>query len=92
MASLDVAVAAMALVTVPVSDAQLRVLGALLRFHADTGAVGSPTLDELAWLAGRSRSTVYEHLHALRRAGLVDWEPGRRGTLRALVESVNVCS
>lgn len=70
---------------VDVTDAQLRVLGALLRFHVDTGAVGAPTLDELAWLAGRSRSTVYEHLHALRRAGLVDWEPGRRGTLRALV-------
>lgn len=77
---------------VDVTDAQLRVLGALLRFHADTDAAGAPTLDELAWLAGRSRSTVYEHLHALRRAGLVDWEPGRRGTLRALVEPANVCS
>ena len=49
---------------VDVTDAQLRVLGALLRFHADTDAAGAPTLDELAWLAGRSRSTVYEHLGA----------------------------
>lgn len=71
----------MALVIVEVSDPQLRVLGALLAFDG----AGPPTLDELADACGRHRSTVYEHLHALRRAGLVAWEPGRRGTLRALV-------
>lgn len=82
-----------ALSVVDVSDAQLRVLWALLSFPQLTDAAGPPTLDELAELCGlASRSTVHEHLHALRRAGLVDWEPGRRGTLRALAVPVNVHS
>lgn len=77
----------MALSDVPVTDADLRVLLALLVFDG----TGSPTLDELAGMVGlRSRSTVHGHLHALRRAGLVDWEPGRRATLRALVVPVVV--
>lgn len=74
-----------ALSAVGVTDAQLRVLLGLLQFDWAADAAGAPTLDELAELCGRSRSTVYGHLHALRRAGLVAWEPGRRGTLRALV-------
>jgi Mn-dependent DtxR family transcriptional regulator len=32
------------------------------------------------------RLVVSRRLHALKDAGLVDWEPERRGTLRALVE------
>jgi SOS-response transcriptional repressor LexA len=46
----------------------------------------APTLRELGAAAGvRSTATTHDHLLALRRRGLVDWEDGKKGTLRALV-------
>lgn len=71
----------MSLQRVGASDAELRVLLALLAWRGP-----GPTLDELAEVLGlASRSTVHQHVIALRRYGLVTWEPGKRGTLRALV-------
>jgi predicted transcriptional regulator len=41
-----------------------------------------------------AHSTVVYHLHALEQLGLIGWEHGKRGTLRALVtyEPVGVAS
>ena len=51
---------------------------------------GSASVREVALVAGqRSAGMVHAHLVKLRRAGLVDWEPGKIGTLRPLVELVD---
>jgi DNA-binding transcriptional ArsR family regulator len=47
-----------------------------------------PTIRGVAERASLSPSVVYHHLGRLRMHGLVTWERGKRGTLRALVEEV----
>lgn len=47
-----------------------------------------PTVRGTARRTSLSVSTVHGHLIALRDAGLVTWEDGTRGTLRALVAPV----
>lgn len=45
---------------------------------------GARSVAEVATLAGvRSTETAHRHLCRLREEGLVDWEPGKAGTLRA---------
>ncbi|MDP9101623.1 MAG: winged helix-turn-helix domain-containing protein [Actinomycetota bacterium] len=44
-----------------------------------------PTYVSLTERTGLAKSTVYYRLLRLRAAGLVAWEGGKRGTLRALV-------
>lgn len=58
------------------------VLTTLLRLHA---AEGRCTVRAVADELGISISTCHSHLTALRRAGLIAWEPKRAGTLRPLV-------
>lgn len=43
-----------------------------------------PTVDSCMRRTGLSRNTVYYHMVALRKDGLIDWDSGRRGTMRAL--------
>ncbi len=63
-------------------DLHPRAVRVLLALSVHPGA----TLTELAHVVGlRSASTVQLHLLELRRLGLVDWEDGKHGTLRALV-------
>lgn len=57
------------------------VLLACVRLHR-------PTVRDVAKAVGRSVTTTHGHLLRLRRAGLVAWEDGQQGTLRALVEPV----
>ena len=40
------------------------------------------TIPEIATRLGRAFYCVYEHLSALRKAGLVTWEPNKARTLR----------
>lgn len=47
-----------------------------------------PTWDSVVARTGLSRQPVDAHLHKLRDEGLVTWEAGRKGTLRALVRLV----
>lgn len=47
-----------------------------------------PTVRSCATAAGTVPSNAYRHLHLLRDDGLVDWEDGQRGTLRACVRVV----
>lgn len=43
-----------------------------------------PTVRSVGAAVGlRSVNTVHRYLYRLRSAGLVTWEPGRKGTLRA---------
>jgi DNA-binding IclR family transcriptional regulator len=63
-----------------VSPAKTRVFVAVL--------AGAHSIDAAAEATGLTKSNVYEHLMRLRRLGLVDWEPHRKGTLRALVRPV----
>lgn len=60
------------------------VLLALLRTHAHNGRV---TVRDISEAVGISTSTCHTHLLALRREGLIAWEPERAGTLRPLVEA-----
>ena len=51
----------------------------------------APTVRELGAATGLSSSaSVHDHLRTLRRRGLVDWEDGKKGTLRALVAPAGV--
>lgn len=59
-----------------------RVLLALLEERAEHGRA---TVRTVADRSGLSVSVVHRHLTILRELGLVDWEPGNRGTLRPLV-------
>jgi SOS-response transcriptional repressor LexA len=72
-----------AVTRLPLSSSAVRVLGALLTHEGRY----PPTLRELGAAAGlRSTASTHACLWDLRRAGLVDWEDGRQGTLRALVD------
>lgn len=42
---------------------------------------GRLTVRGVAERCGMSLSNTWTHLNTLRRAGLVDWEPGKAGTL-----------
>ena len=46
------------------------------------------TVRSVALAAGRSVSVTWGHLHALRAKGLLAWEDGKQGTLRATVRPV----
>jgi SOS-response transcriptional repressor LexA len=50
-----------------------------------------PTVRSICQATGhKSTNTVHGHLKALRRAGFVDWEDHKNGTLRALYRPVDV--
>lgn len=71
-----------------VSPARTAVLPALLADHQENGRATVRSVMRRAGL--HSTSTTHAHLCALRRAGLVVWEPGRDGTLRPLVGHVGL--
>lgn len=47
-----------------------------------------PTLTHVLDATGAPRTTVWQRMEALRDAGLVTWDPGKRGTIRATVGRV----
>lgn len=49
---------------------------------------GAHTYTELESATGLAHGTIQQHLDTLRRVGLVDWRPGRHGTLHAVVGPV----
>lgn len=51
---------------------------------------GATTYAELIEATGLSRSTIHQHLHALRDEGLVDFDAGKQGTLRPRVTRTDV--
>src|ERR1700732_3889464 len=52
-----------------------------------------PTLAELASALGlRNRMTVHQHVAALKKKGLVHWEPGLNRSLRVLNEGLKLIS
>lgn len=69
-----------------VSGARTAVLLAVLACQDDPACYGRVTVREVQARAGhRSPATVKTHLDSLRRAGLVTWDEGKQGTLRAAV-------
>jgi predicted transcriptional regulator len=62
----------------PICGTRCGVLMAVL--HQDR-----PTMQSVAAEVDAAHSTVVFHLHALEHLGLIGWEHGKRGTLRALV-------
>lgn len=62
-----------------------KVMCAVLRRQA---LAGRATIRTVADEAGLSISVTYKHLNALHGMGLVTWEDGARGTLRASVAIV----
>jgi len=67
---------------VPLSATEHEVLSAVL--------AGCRTGTEVALMVGRSRSTTHHVLRRLQALDLVDWQVGRRGTLRPLVRPYSV--
>lgn len=63
-------------------DTATRVLLAVLRQPR-------PTVRSVATEVGKSSATVHLHLARLRAAGLVEWDAGKRSTLRAMVGPVS---
>lgn len=53
-----------------------------------TAVLRRPTVRAVAETVGINLSTTHWHLRRLRRQGLVTWEDGRTGTLRATVKVV----
>jgi DNA-binding IscR family transcriptional regulator len=51
-------------------------------------AAGAHTYTDLAAATGLAHGTIQQHLDTLRRAGLVDWQPGCHGTMHAVVGPV----
>lgn len=49
-----------------------------------------PTLDALSMSVGQPRTVVYGALQRLKNHGLLDWQPGRHGTLHPLVRIIPV--
>lgn len=62
---------------------QKEVLGLIVRLTEDKGY--PPTLAELAKALGlRNRMTVHQHVVALKKKGMVHWEPGLNRSLRVV--------
>ena len=68
--------------TATFDDLTTRILSAVIAGEWNPTTIG----DTL----GVDRLVVSRRLHALKDAGLVDWDPARRGTLRALVTVRNL--
>ena len=62
-------------------DTTVRVLLAVI-------AQPNPSVRSVARAVGRSTQRAHHHLTLLREEGLVDWEPGKTGTLRPLVRVI----
>lgn len=62
-----------------------RVLLSLIRLHS---TFGRATVRAIAADVGISVGTAHWHLQHLADEGLIAWDPGKRGTLRPLVERV----
>lgn len=68
-----------------VSPPQTAALVCVINRWETTGHV---TVRDVAATIGRSASTTHVHLKALKRRGLIRWEPGKAGTLRPAVRIV----
>lgn len=60
-------------------DTACRVLAAVLTLHARNGVVG---ILDVAEVVGRRKSATWRALGQLKAAGLIDWEPHKKATLR----------
>jgi SOS-response transcriptional repressor LexA len=68
-----------------ITKAQLKVLEAINTFI--NRKKYSPSLQDICNTIGlKSRSTVYEHLINLKKAGYIDWEEGQPRTLKVIKE------
>ena len=66
---------------------QKDVLSAIVQLSQDNGY--PPTLAQLAQSLGlKNRMTVHQHVAALKKKGLVHWEPGLNRSLRVLPEGL----
>lgn len=73
--------------TKPLPARQKEVLSLIVKFSEEHGY--PPTLADLATILGlKNRMTVHQHVAALRKKGLVHWEPGLNRSLRALPDGV----
>jgi len=65
--------------TLAITPSNMRVLHAVSVIYLERGYV---THEMLIDALGLTRSTIHEHLSALRKMGLVTWERGKMGTIR----------
>lgn len=73
--------------TKPLPARQKEVLSLIVKFSEEHGY--PPTLADLASILGlKNRMTVHQHVAALRKKGLVHWEPGLNRSLRALPDGL----
>lgn len=71
----------------PLPARQKEVLSLIVSFSEEHGY--PPTLADLAQCLGlKNRMTVHQHVAALRKKGLVHWEPGLNRSLRVLPEGL----
>lgn len=75
----------------PLPARQQDVLNLIVKLSDEHGY--PPTLAELASALGlKNRMTVHQHVAALKKKGLVHWEPGLNRSLRVLAEGLKHCS
>ena len=73
----------------PAGAIKHRVVSADLTAAAALAVVaGAASVQEVADMAGCSKSTAWFALHEVRDQGLCDWEDGKAGTLRATARVV----
>ena len=65
-----------------------RLLLLILRHYAERGF--GPSIDEMGRATGKTKNGVKGHLNALRREGLVTWEPGKARTVRPTCRFVSL--
>lgn len=63
------------------TDIQTRVLLAVLAGHRSGGRIAEAT--------GINRMSVWKALYRMREYGLITWDEGHHGTIRAMVKMVN---
>ncbi len=74
----------------PLPARQQDVLNLIVKLSDEHGY--PPTLAELATALGlKNRMTVHQHVAALKKKGLVHWEPGLNRSLRVLAEGLKHC-
>ncbi len=74
----------------PLPARQHDVLNLIVKLSDEHGY--PPTLAELASALGlKNRMTVHQHVAALKKKGLVHWEPGLNRSLRVLAEGLKHC-
>ena len=70
-----------------ITTRQQEVLTALTNYRAEHGY--SPSLDDMASILDINRATVDQHLHAMKRKGLVTHKPGASRTWCPVADGAN---